>query len=77
MDEQRRTGSSWWIAIALVGLLAYPLSVGPMRWLANHGVFSESSLSFLEFFYSPLRVVLDNDIPVLTWLFGAYLEFWQ
>jgi hypothetical protein len=77
MDEQRRAGSSWWIALVLCGLLAYPLSVGPISWLANHDVFSESTMSGLELFYSPLSVVADNDIPVLTWLLDGYLAFWE
>lgn len=79
--EEKRKPKRWlmWLVVGLLLLIAYPLSLGPVRWAAQHISVSGNGIiaQCLEVFYSPLVWLVWNDIqPVADWL-DWYSEVWQ
>lgn len=78
MEERRtRRGPIWTCAGILTLLMIYPLSVGPLYWMACRGLMSEATLEMLgDGIYYPLVVVLEN-VPLANELFQGYQSFWD
>jgi len=56
-SDRKYPGVAFWTTVALVavlGLMAYPVSTGPADWGRNHGFLSEGMVDGLDWFYSPL-----------------------
>jgi hypothetical protein len=52
LDEKR-----WrlrWVAVGLLALVLYVLSVGPVAYLDSHGFVPERTIPFLKWFYLPV-----------------------
>ena len=79
MDEQRKHNGAVWITVLLlIAFLLYPLSAGPLIWMAINGMLSEPMLEWLTAMYFPLAYVAESDdIPVLPSLLNSYLSFWE
>ncbi len=78
MAEKRKLSSVFWVSIALLLLLAYPLSLGPVVWLDSQGMFSEAARRWIEVLYSPLLFLFENEnIPLLPQLFESYVDWWD
>jgi pimeloyl-ACP methyl ester carboxylesterase len=65
-------GSAGWIAVAL--LILYPLSVGPVAFLAGAGVISDASIAALQPAYTPLVTVVDFAPPAERLLLQFYRQ---
>src|SRR5262245_55452630 len=62
------------VATLLVALpMLYVLSIGPMAWLDSKGLFSESAHTGLEYFYFPLAMVANNEVPILGPAIQSYV----
>jgi len=57
-DERKKPGAAFWMTVALVLalvlLLAYPLSIGPYWWLHNHITLPVQIENALNAFYDPI-----------------------
>jgi hypothetical protein len=59
--KRRGWGGAGWIVVAL--LILYPLSVGPVVFLAGTGVISDTSIAALQPAYTPLVMIVDFAPP--------------
>jgi hypothetical protein len=67
------------VALALVLVVFYPLSVGPMVWLVDHGHLGEIDgvvVTSLAVFYMPLEQ-LHSKTEVGRVVLDWYLEWWR
>jgi hypothetical protein len=74
--KTQRSSLPTWLAVA-AGLLlcAYPLSVGPCRWLYLHGYLGEEPEAVVQTFYWPLNFI-GNHCPPLRALLIWYSSLW-
>lgn len=77
MKEKRKT-TRWglWVVVALVLLVAYPLSQGPVFWLCDHNEGAQLLYSYVGgYVYYPLRLLYNigpfHDVML------RYLNFWS
>ncbi len=79
MDEKIKRGGALRVALRLLILLAlYPLSLGPLIWLANCDAFSESTAEYLVSIYFPLLILIDNvQNPILLKICEQYFGWWD
>jgi hypothetical protein len=71
----RRERWAKWTLIALVVLFfAYPLSIGPLFWLADHGFIPDPAKQPLRYVYYPLMYAIleSGRHDVFYW----YVTFW-
>ena len=62
MTDRKKPGIAFWATVALVVVLAYPLSFGPWCWAYSRVPPSKIVCEATSMFYSPiLRVWFDND----------------
>lgn len=55
MTSRRKPGVSFWAtAVVVVVVVVYPLSYGPVCWLAFHGLLPEWSVGAFNVFYGPI-----------------------
>lgn len=74
MDEKRR--SRRWLTWLVVGLVAYPLSAGPVFWMYKLGPLPiQQTGNFIYVFYYPLNWLVDNGIEPFASCFRWYT--WQ
>lgn len=74
MDRQPRSRRHWMIWIALCVLLGYPLSLGPVIWIASRFRQPESVFETLQPVYNPfIHLLLASPQPVRD-LAGHYLS---
>jgi hypothetical protein len=63
-------------AVILVALpMLYVLSIGPMAWLDSKGLLSESAHPVLEYFYFPLALAANSEVPILGPAIQSYVEW--
>jgi hypothetical protein len=78
MSEQpkKKSRAAFWTAAIVISLIiAYPLSVGPVQWLTNHGMVSQPVADFFIAFYLPLRKISQKFEwvnRVLRWYVGLW-----
>jgi hypothetical protein len=76
-SDRKKTGVTFWATVVVVvGLVAYPLSVGPVEWMRSHGWLNHGAEDALHWFYSPLAW-LEVDGP--EWIGRTmfwYEQFW-
>ena len=76
MTDRKKPGVAFWAKVALVVVLAYPLSLGPVCWAMNRG--SDLDLgSWLVAgrIYVPIILLAENSVAaksVMKW----YIELW-
>jgi hypothetical protein len=77
-EHKEKRGMLWMALFAVSLLLAWPLSLGPLAWLANHG-YLERIPKWLEktceAFYAPLALPNER-FPWLGCLLKRYLSLW-
>jgi len=57
----RKPSAGFWIAVALVAVLAYPISFGPACWISERTVVGSRAISIA---YQPmLRLWMQTDFP--------------
>jgi hypothetical protein len=74
MDRKR----GWWalaVVMVMVVICAYPLSLGPIYWLANHGGLPPGALAWIRVVYSPLGWVLHRIPEDLSGWYMNYLAW--
>ena len=72
-DAKRRAWSgAGWIVLTL--LVVYPLSVGPVAFLAGAGVISDTSIAALQPVYTPLVMIVDFAPPAERLLLQFYRQ---
>src|SRR4051812_30348485 len=71
-DPKRGKGWLTWLAVALIVLALYVLSVGPTFRLSMR---SQSARRTWRAVYAPLIWLLDQNNPVAR-VFGAYVDLW-
>src|SRR5262245_31669408 len=76
MTDHTKPGVAFWATVMVVVLLvAYPLSIGPISWLADHGFLPDPVKQPLRYFYYPLAwAVLRSGAAydIYTW----YVRLW-
>lgn len=71
MDDEKK--ASWFspagFVFLLVGMLVfYVLAIGPLEWLDNRGVFSNSTREVLMVLYFPVRWLVENSDAFAGWI---------
>jgi hypothetical protein len=66
----------WILAAFIVVLVGYPLSIGPMAWVAERGYLPEAAETPLEVLYAPLGM-LAKHVPTFRYVIEWYLEYWE
>lgn len=62
-----------WVGVALVTVLVlYPLSAGPVAWLAGRDAVPEYAQNAVGLFFWPLEWVIEN---TPEWMMGPYLMY--
>jgi hypothetical protein len=80
MTDRKKPGVAFWTTVAVVLVLAYPLSFGPVLWLATQYPggegFPERIAIPLNRFYEPLSVTAGNGPPVIRNAIRWYVRRW-
>ena len=75
-DTRKKLGWPFWTTITLlVVFVAYPLSMGPMRWIYSKASFPGWFAHVHNVFYGPLDWVYINSPLFEKWM-NWYLSFW-
>jgi hypothetical protein len=78
MSEERNRPVWPWLTIAMVTLLvAYPLSFGPASWLTNHKRPPGLIGHLIEYFYTPVFLIVQHAPVQIQELFKWYLDLWR
>ena len=67
------TWNSGWILLFLV-IVVYPLSIGPVAWLADRGILSGMDMQRLETLYAPPVWVAEQ--TGMMGIYRAYFVLW-
>jgi hypothetical protein len=62
---------NWMGAVALVGVVLYGLSTGPVWWLHKQGAFSKSTFAFA---YRPMGYFIENSPGDVCY---RYIDWWS
>ncbi|WP_166824351.1 hypothetical protein [Thalassoroseus pseudoceratinae] len=62
--------------LALMFVLLWPLSLGPVAWLYDHGYLSDETARMIGVLYQPLSWVFEAS-PLLEDAMMRYLAFWR
>jgi hypothetical protein len=76
MTSRKKPGVAFWATVVVVAVLvAYPLSMGPIAYLASHQLLPEWSRPPLQAIYSPMPFVIKvcGGTPILD----KYLDLWR
>jgi hypothetical protein len=76
--DRKKPGVAFWATVVLVVVLAYPLSFGPIVWLAQHEWLTGWALDAAKVFYFPIDPWFHDHGPQplkdgMEW----YVEFWD
>ncbi len=71
--ETSRMGPS--LAFAALILIAYPLSIGPMVWLAENGYIAGDN-AFVIAIYVPLDLLVER-VPAIKVVLLSYIGLWS
>jgi hypothetical protein len=63
------------ILLAVLMLLGYPLSIGPIVWLGNHAYLSDEAMLIAEIIYLPIEAAGELFLPIKVVL-NAYRKLW-
>ena len=79
MTDRKHPTPGFWITVALVAVLAivaYPLSVGPVAWLRNHEWIPTSMDEPIEYFYTPLAWIYRTGLQPFRDALDWYGSLW-
>jgi hypothetical protein len=65
-----------WVALALLILVVYPLSIGPVSWLSAHGYIPKNAERVLTLLYLPVFIATFLS-PALWEIMGKYVTWWS
>jgi hypothetical protein len=75
-EERKKSGPAFWITITLLlVLVAYPLSIGPLMWLSQHGLVPGWLGPLMAAYVAPAGLVASLFPPFdafMTW----YVRLW-
>jgi hypothetical protein len=78
MTDRKKPTAGFWITVVLVAVLVgYPLSVGPLQWLDERGMLSDSWDKPTKVFYAPLDWLVRNSEAAraaLSWYVGLWVN---
>lgn len=78
MQERQKPSVRLWVAAGMVAaLVLYPLSFGPVVWLASREMLPNWTVRIIMFFYYPInwvvRILPQPIVDAIDW----YLRFWE
>ena len=80
MADSKRVGittlMAWAVAAAILPLVLYPLSIGPMEWLWRHGYIPEAIQPVVRYVYAPLIWLAEQSPPISEFL-RQCIKFWN
>ena len=76
-EPDSRHSGVWLAVFAMAGLLAYPLSLGPVLWLEINVDVPEWLTEGFALLYAPLNFAHENGPDWLVEAFDWYLELWD
>jgi hypothetical protein len=77
MTDSKRPGVAFWATVAVVVALAYPLSIGPVMWLADREMLPDRVAEPLSYFYLPLMCAAgtsDATVAAYAWYCGLWIR---
>ena len=76
--DRKKPGVAFWTAVALVAVLAYPLSFGPAIWLGRHCEYPSAIRDAVIWTYWPITILhADGPKPIhdaLDWYFSLWYK---
>jgi hypothetical protein len=75
MTDRKKPTAGFWITVALVAVLAYPLSAGPSLWIAHHDL-PLWCLEVICFVYAPVTWAEEYAPEPVVRTIRADLDWW-
>lgn len=75
-NREKSSVAFWATVVLVVGLVGYPLSIGPGIWLARHHAVPSWLDDQLDGFYQPLLQAADFSPRIIDPALGFYLKLW-
>jgi hypothetical protein len=77
MTDRSQPGVTFWATVIVVAaLIAYPLSLGPAAWLAEHDWLTGRTLELAEKFYYPIIWLDENGPEPVSDAIDWYADLW-
>ena len=67
---------AWAVGTALMAIVLYPLSLGPMEWLGRYGYIPEAMKPVLRSFYAPLLWIA-RQVPLVDEFLRWCIDLWN
>ena len=71
-EERKKVGAGFWIVIAAIVALAYPVSIGPACWISSR---AGRGSEFVSWVYSPVIRICDKGPDFVRRIVRSYSEF--
>jgi hypothetical protein len=75
-DDRKKPGVGFWLTVALVAVVVYPLSIGPVIWLDRKGLLPESFELALRAFYWPVIQAYHHGPEPVQDVLDRYGDLW-
>ncbi len=73
----KKPGVAFWATVVVVvGLVAYPLSFGPIIWFDSRGLLPEWTYAIFRVYYAPLDWAAEKSVTVVQ-IYAWYTGFWR